>query len=762
MADPLEEHELERALDRLATEVRFPRTPDVTAAVQDRLGEMSVARPPRKHLWLRPLTISWRQVIVAAAALAVAAAGIGFAAWAFLGNEGVRPGHIVPVPPVPHGNGLIAYLRTEVGGGRAVYVVRPDGSGVRRVTPSSMNVGTVAWSPDGSELSFSAPALGQVNRVENQALWLINADGANLRRLTGFDANYSPTWSPDGSMIAFESDSAGNPGIYIIEADGTGRRGLIGGQDQPYENTQPAWSPDGTHILFSRIKLRTGTEGPPIDTWHLYSIRPDGTGLRKVVSDGSLDGAWSPDGKKIAYVGSGMSGHGGDLMIANADGTNAHVLLSCPNGCVGYAGVTWSPNGRELAYWAELVPSVAQSQRGFLYVVDAATGRIVRQLSDGATDDCCPSWQALPLASPQPTPSPSSTAQPSLPVILHGDGVEDFAMLSRTVGWLLTDHHLLLTSDGWKSAADVRPPELPAGQVPGVSFPDAGHGWVAVAAGDPNNPGTATIYRTVDGGRRWTRSTLRVAASRLSGYSAEPRFIDLQHGWLAVGLPSNTMFDNGGMLYQTSDGGATWTYLDHVPWSGDVEFTGPSTGWALGGADLNTILYRTADGGRTWHPVRIAARGNGLVGFSLPEFVSSTDGVVEAHDQGGMITFWVTHDGGSTWVRASTLQDAAFADWVAIPVPFRAMDSNNWVAAVNGGRLYMTRDAGRTWTRSDVGADWILGISDAVQFPAVDEGWIVSCGSTAQGTCAPASLVLVLHGGMAWTSVQPIVTKPGR
>ncbi len=361
----------------------------------------------------------------------VLALGVGFAVSALVpgrggGSRPIRNDHIVHVTPVPHANGLIAYLRAATPHGpRTVYVARQDGSGLRQLTPSSLQVGSAAWSPDGTELAFSAPGPEEVNRVENQGIWLIGTDGGDLRRVTGFNSNYDPSWSPDGSMIAFQSDRTGDPGIYMMRSDGANERALIA--DEPYENTQPAWSPDGAQILFSRIKLRTGFEGPPGDTFHLYAIRPDGSGLHEVIGQGSLDGAWSPDGSKIAYIASGMTGHGGDLMVANADGSDPHMVLACPNGCVGYAGVTWSPDGRELAYWADRAPPVTPSQRGFLYVVDAATGRILRDLSDGTTDDCCPSWQPLEVTSPSPVAAMTRCVVARTSGDFDGDGLTDQA-----------------------------------------------------------------------------------------------------------------------------------------------------------------------------------------------------------------------------------------------------------------------------------------------------------------------------------------------
>ncbi len=62
------------------------------------------------------------------------------------------------------------------------------------------------------------------NRDGNQEIYVMDANGSNLRRITrhpGIDA--TPTWSPAGNQIAFTSDRSGSPQIYIVDADGLGQ-----------------------------------------------------------------------------------------------------------------------------------------------------------------------------------------------------------------------------------------------------------------------------------------------------------------------------------------------------------------------------------------------------------------------------------------------------------------------------------------------------------------------------------------------------------
>ena len=69
----------------------------------------------------------------------------------------------------------------------------------------------------------------------------MNRDGSNVRRLTNNPAiDTTPTWSPNGTQIAFTSDRAGTPQIYIVGADGLNLRRIT--TNESYAD-RPTWSP---------------------------------------------------------------------------------------------------------------------------------------------------------------------------------------------------------------------------------------------------------------------------------------------------------------------------------------------------------------------------------------------------------------------------------------------------------------------------------------------------------------------------------------
>jgi Tol biopolymer transport system component/tetratricopeptide (TPR) repeat protein len=212
-----------------------------------------------------------------------------------------------------------------------IYVMRPDGSGQRRLTFNNVMEGHLAWSRDGKKIAYFSREGGGVE------LYVMNADGTRQTRLTNLTplglGALSPTWSPDGRRIAFHVPMRFE--IYVINVDGTGLRNLSGGRTR---DSGPAWSPDGRRIAFA--SKRSGN-------FEIYTMDTDGRNVVRLTHDDAEDSSpsWSPDGRRIALT-SNRDGNN-EIYVMNADGSRPLRLTTTPNP---EDFPSWSPDGRRIVF----------------------------------------------------------------------------------------------------------------------------------------------------------------------------------------------------------------------------------------------------------------------------------------------------------------------------------------------------------------------------------------------------------------------------
>jgi TolB protein len=186
---------------------------------------------------------------------------------------------------LPGDNSLLLTISQE--GSPDIFKVSVDGTNMHPITKGpnrAMNV-EPAVSPDGKSIAFSS------DRAGRPMIFIMGIDGSGVRRIT-FAGKYnaSPSWSPDGKTLAFAGFDKDHFDIFTIGADGTGLKRLTDARKasgKPSDNESPSWSPDGRNILFN--SNRTGHQ-------QLYIISPDGTNERRVTQDNTNweKPKWSP------------------------------------------------------------------------------------------------------------------------------------------------------------------------------------------------------------------------------------------------------------------------------------------------------------------------------------------------------------------------------------------------------------------------------------------------------------------------------------
>lgn len=125
-------------------------------------------------------------------------------------------------------------------------------------------------------------------------LWLADRNGGNARRLTSHAASeFAPRFSPDGQRIAFSASYDGNTDVYVIGLDGGQPRRLTW---HPSADVVSGWSPDGKRVLFASPREVLNNRSN-----QLYEVSVDGGYERQVMKAVAYEGAWSADGKRLAY-----------------------------------------------------------------------------------------------------------------------------------------------------------------------------------------------------------------------------------------------------------------------------------------------------------------------------------------------------------------------------------------------------------------------------------------------------------------------------
>jgi Tol biopolymer transport system component len=257
-------------------------------------------------------------------------------------------------------------------GNYEIYIMNADGSGLTRLTTDPAGDGSPAVSPDGARIAFNS------ERDGNFEIYVMNADGSDQARLTteAGAADLSPAWSPDGTRIAFVSDRTGPREIFIMEADGSNPVQLT---NTGTDTRDPAWSPDGSKIAYS---ADAGLNGDS----EVLVIASDGSGSPVNLSDNpTSDGlpAWSPDGTKLAFF-SAREGPTGDteIFVMNADGSDQTPITD--NEAFEFDSA-WSPDGSRIAFSTDL------DGNREVYVMNAdGTGQL--NLTNDEADDELPDW----------------------------------------------------------------------------------------------------------------------------------------------------------------------------------------------------------------------------------------------------------------------------------------------------------------------------------------------------------------------------------
>jgi Tol biopolymer transport system component len=269
----------------------------------------------------------------------------------------------------------------------SIYVIHPDSSGLRRLTPQGISDGSPKWSPDGKRIVFYEMPTAQTfaARVYAQAMvtsQIVSVDvatGAKMEETTGPGLKVQPQYL-SAERIAYLVKAGPNAGLAFTK----GASGVEGAM------RNPAWSPDGKQVVYEKVDFTARPQNQVLYSWEpdmdvqytdvfprfsrngklaisdiknlattatasISVMNADGSDKKVVFSD--KEGAafvptWSPDGQWIAFGFGGFFGarrtKPAKLMMVRSDGSQQSKDLT--TGLPNSGFPTWSPDGKRIVY----------------------------------------------------------------------------------------------------------------------------------------------------------------------------------------------------------------------------------------------------------------------------------------------------------------------------------------------------------------------------------------------------------------------------
>jgi photosystem II stability/assembly factor-like uncharacterized protein len=357
-----------------------------------------------------------------------------------------------------------------------------------------------------------------------------------------------------------------------------------------------------------------------------------------------------------------------------------------------------------------------------------------------------PEITPTPTFTPSPTPTQTSLPPTANPQVVVSPHIRKLFMMDTSNGWAIGNSYVLRTGDGGTTIQSV---------ISGF-FRDANKGWViATTLADVER---TSLFRTADGGTTWTPYDVPFS----DGYI---QFLDDMNGFVLAGLPSG-MQKHAVSLYQTSDGGATWTLKyavdpsqpnNTLPFSGHklgMAFRDTSTGWV--GGDYPSpgyvYLYKTTNSGVSWSQQSLAlpiGYESAYITIEAPKFFGSNDAILPVWmgtNTGRDLFIYVTHDGGNTWTRStSVVPHGQNTDFISI---------NNGFAWDTTGFFKVTQNSGGNWTQFTPNINFADDLP-FMDFVSTTTGWVIQ---NAVNGVTP--LYRTNDGGATWTLISGNAAPP--
>jgi TolB protein len=264
----------------------------------------------------------------------------------------------------------------------ATVALDPSGVGDTRLTIHRLSDQIVSWT---GGIGIAATRIAfKLHQGKLDAIYRVDADGANMVRISPGPIDITPAWSPDGSRVSYSEYRDGRWTLYLQKLS-TGSRAAVPSAT-PGDNYGGSFAPDGNTMTFSH-GVEKGSDIESADIGRMccaHQLTHEGARALAL----NVAPVYSPDGRRIAFNSTRtgtpeiwvMDNDGSSpqqLVPSNFDDTNGHPLDT-------YAPA-WSPDGTSILF-ARDTPTGGRQ----LYSFSVGSGQVIKRTGTGRNED--PSW----------------------------------------------------------------------------------------------------------------------------------------------------------------------------------------------------------------------------------------------------------------------------------------------------------------------------------------------------------------------------------
>lgn len=262
-----------------------------------------------------------------------------------------------------------------------IYTVTIDGNNLTRLTHDTLRGYNPVWSLDGTRLAFIGRETKDGAAIDNVYghLYVMNADGSSPLRLVPESLVVTPPlfWLPDSQRLLFTGYQQINgqylSDLYLIDADGSNLTRLTHDENPDIFHEALTLAPGGQAFLF--IKSVGSTSDADL---YLGEVNEDSLRNLTASLDARVDyAAWSPDEQRIAITANpqdkeGKLPEGGSNSLFVVDRASADIAPFAQASCA--YGPIWAPNGAKIGYSS----FVFCDQQVSLFVIDGDGANLTR------------------------------------------------------------------------------------------------------------------------------------------------------------------------------------------------------------------------------------------------------------------------------------------------------------------------------------------------------------------------------------------------